>query len=60
MLYVFQNIMKVAYNEARPFWRDATLFRNDCSSEFGNPSGHAMTAFLLSFAFVFELSELIM
>jgi membrane-associated phospholipid phosphatase len=52
--------MKIAYNEARPFWRYATLFRNDCSSEFGNPSGHAMTAFLLSFAFVFELSELIM
>jgi membrane-associated phospholipid phosphatase len=54
-LYTIQNITKMAYTEARPFWVDPTVFAKDCSGEFGNPSGHTMTAVVLSFGVMFEI-----
>lgn len=57
ILYAVQNITKLAYTEARPFWDDPSVFQGDCSGEFGNPSGHTMTAAMLSFGVAGELAS---
>ena len=58
-LLLVMNITKMAYREARPFWIDPTVYQGDCSSEFGNPSGHSMTAALLAVALAFSILELV-
>ena len=51
------NITKMAYHEARPFWENSTLFAGDCSSEYGNPSGHSMTSAVFAIAMILEAAE---
>lgn len=38
------NITKMAYSEPRPFMVSKIIIPYGCSSEFGNPSGHALWA----------------
>lgn len=58
ILMLVMNITKMAYHEARPFWIDPTVYQSDCSVEFGNPSGHSMTAAVLSVALAFSILHL--
>jgi len=43
---VIVNAGKMLYREPRPFWTDVTIPMKelDCSSEYGNPSGHSLSA----------------
>lgn len=41
MLFVM-NMTKLWYHEPRPFWEDARISAFDCSTQFGNPSGHSL------------------
>lgn len=59
ILMLVNNITKMAYREARPFWIDPTLYQSDCSYEFGNPSGHAMMAAVLAVALAFSILHFI-
>ena len=40
------SMLKMMYASPRPFWEYKDIdFLDDCSTEFGNPSGHAMFTF---------------
>ena len=45
VLATFINLMKLAYAGPRPFWSSDDVQAYHCSTEYGNPSGHAMIAF---------------
>jgi membrane-associated phospholipid phosphatase len=49
MSYYWDNLLKMVYMEARPFWVDSNLFKT-CTGGYGNPSGHSLAsvAFYLS------------
>ena len=54
------SIGKMLYKEDRPIWINPDLtYKNDsnCSSEFGNPSGHSMVGSVLAFTVLFDLLE---
>ena len=39
----FITVMKVAYEEARPFWVNEEILALKCADGYGNPAGHAIT-----------------
>jgi len=41
MLFLM-NVTKLWYHEARPYWSDSDIRAFDCSTQFGNPSGHSL------------------
>ena len=59
ILNLVMNFTKMAYREARPFWVDPTIYLDDCSLGFGNPSGHSMMAALLAVALTFSILEFV-
>lgn len=42
--YLNSGILKSIYGEPRPFWLSPDIKPSKCRKDFGNPSGHAMTA----------------
>jgi membrane-associated phospholipid phosphatase len=55
---IMNAITKIAYKQGRPFWIDETLFQKGaCSYEFGNPSGHSMTAAALAVTITLDISK---
>jgi membrane-associated phospholipid phosphatase len=48
ILYV-NGMLKLVYEEPRPFWVSPDITSNECLKEFGNPSGHC---FIASFFFL--------
>lgn len=38
------SVGKIAYHSPRPYMVDSDIKVFDCSTEYGNPSGHAMSA----------------
>jgi hypothetical protein len=38
------SITKIAYGEPRMFWVEKDLIPNECTAEYGNPSGHTLLA----------------
>jgi len=42
---VFINFFKLFYHDPRPFWSSDAVQAFQCSTQFGNPSGHSITAF---------------
>ena len=43
MSLYFDNLLKIIYNNPRPFWLKKDLFTS-CETGFGNPSGHAFSS----------------
>ena len=41
------SILKIFYNDPRPYWVDNEVEAKECYSEYGNPSGHSMMSILL-------------
>ena len=41
-IFFLMGITKVTYHQARPFWVSKEIEAVQCSTEFGNPSGHSM------------------
>ena len=39
------NFLKLRYHDPRPFWSSDAVQAFSCSRQYGNPSGHTMTAF---------------
>ena len=46
------DLLKLAYGDPRPFWINTILFKGNCETSYGNPSGHC----LISFFFLLSLS----
>jgi membrane-associated phospholipid phosphatase len=47
LICIFDYLMcigKLAYHDPRPYMVNANIQVYDCSTEFGNPSGHAMAS----------------
>ena len=44
------NLGKMIYLQPRPFWTDSTIqmFELECQEDYGNPSGHSLSAVGLS------------
>ena len=38
----FMSITKIAYGEPRMFWHVQDIKPNECTAEYGNPSGHTI------------------
>lgn len=41
------SILKMIYNDPRPYWSDDRVKAFECYSEYGNPSGHSMMGALI-------------
>ena len=50
----FVNLLKLRYHGARPFWSADAVQAFHCTTQYGNPSGHAMTAFCAGLLFAFS------
>ena len=44
-LTFWMNLLKLRYHDPRPFWSSEEVQAFKCSRQYGNPSGHSMTAF---------------
>ena len=42
---VFINFFKLYYHDPRPFWSSDAIQAFQRSTQYGNPSGHSITAF---------------
>lgn len=49
-IFLVMNISKLYYHQARPFWVSYSIEAGSCSTQFGNPSGHSLTAFGMALA----------
>lgn len=43
-IFLVMNVTKLDYHQARPFWVSPDIEAGSCSTQFGNPSGHSLTA----------------
>lgn len=41
------SLLKMFYNDPRPYWEDPEVKAKECYTEYGNPSGHSLSAILL-------------
>ena len=41
------NLLKLIYNDPRPFWVSDKVSPFKCSVQYGNPSGHTMIGFMM-------------
>ena len=51
----FHDILKLVHGDPRPFWINTVLFKGECETSYGNPSGHS----LIGFFFYLSLAYLI-
>ena len=56
MVYL-TDIMKLIYNDPRPFWLNTILFQGKCETSYGNPSGHSLIAFYFYLSFAYYLCK---
>ena len=56
MVYL-TDIIKLLYNDARPFWLNTILFQGKCETSYGNPSGHSLIAFYFYLSFAYYLCK---
>ena len=56
LVVYLHDIMKLIYNDPRPFWHNTILFQGNCEVSYGNPSGHSLISFyfFLSFGYYFN------
>ncbi|CAD8097541.1 unnamed protein product [Paramecium sonneborni] len=63
ILYIFlcmfgfasNGLLKNAYHQPRPYWVEDEINGIGCNMEFGKPSGHAQTAVIIYFSYLFIL-----
>ena len=48
------NFLKLRYHDPRPFWSSDQVQAFSCSRQYGNPSGHSMTAFCSALLFALD------
>ncbi|CAD8177916.1 unnamed protein product [Paramecium octaurelia] len=61
ILYIFlcifgftsNGLLKNAYHQPRPYWVEDEIIGIGCNMEFGKPSGHAQTAVIIYFSYLF-------
>ena len=41
-MLAMMNVTKLWYHQPRPFWVDEEIQAFDCTTQFGNPSGHSL------------------
>lgn len=41
------SLLKMFYNDPRPYWENSEVMAKECSTDYGNPSGHSLSAILL-------------
>ena len=51
------NTTKLFYHEPRPIWVDPAIQAFGCSAQYGNPSGHALCSFGISFGIWLDLNN---
>ena len=52
------DLMKLMYGDPRPFWVNTVLFKGNCETSYGNPSGHSLTAFYFFLSFSYYICML--
>ena len=57
MVYL-HDLMKLIYNDPRPFWLNTILFQGKCETSYGNPSGHSLISFYFFLSFGYYLSKI--
>jgi membrane-associated phospholipid phosphatase len=48
MIFVM-NVFKLSYHDPRPFWVDPEITGYECSTQYGNPSGHSLNSMGIAF-----------
>lgn len=43
----FTSLLKMFYHDPRPYWEEPEVKAKECYTEYGNPSGHSLSAILL-------------
>ena len=56
MSLYFDNLLKIIYNNPRPFWLKKDLFTS-CETGFGNPSGHAFSSSAVYLSFWYMVTD---
>ena len=56
MIYL-HDIMKLIYNDPRPFWINTILFQGKCECSYGNPSGHSLIGFYFYLSITYYLCK---
>jgi len=56
-LLFLMNVSKLWYNQARPFWVRPDIKAFDCSSQFGDPSGHSLNAIGMALLIWLDFNE---
>jgi membrane-associated phospholipid phosphatase len=57
VLAFFSSFLKMFYHDPRPFWSSDDVQAFNCSTQYGNPSGHSMLTFGISVAYALEYNE---
>lgn len=58
-IFLVMTVSKLSYHQARPFWVAANIEAGSCSSQFGNPSGHSLTALGVALAVWMDYNQLV-
>lgn len=45
---IVMSLQKLNYHQARPFWVSEEIWAGDCTTEYGNPSGHCLMSLGIS------------
>ena len=53
----FVNLFKLYYHNARPFWSSDAVQAFQCSTQYGNPSGHSLCAFATALLIALAYSD---
>lgn len=59
-IFLVMTISKLSYAQARPFWVSADIKAGSCSSQFGNPSGHSLTAMGMALAVWLDYNQMVL
>lgn len=57
-IFLVMTISKLSYAQARPFWVSSDIEAGSCSSQFGNPSGHSLTAMGMALAVWLDYNQM--
>ena len=57
LIVYLHDIMKLIYNDPRPFWLNSILFQGKCETSYGNPSGHSLIGFYFYLSLTYYLCK---
>ena len=57
LIVYFHDVLKLIYNDPRPFWLNTILFQGECEISYGNPSGHSLIGFYFYLSLTYYLCQ---